>query len=248
MSRRHEMIECEAMGRRVHVWCYGHFGPPVIAFPTAAGFAHEWERQSMVTALAHLIGSGRMKLYCPESNVSQSWTHKTDHPSVRAQRHQQYERFVVETLVPFIRQDCASAEIPMHAVGASVGGYFAANFALKYPETFRYALCLSGRYDITNFTEGFSNDDVYFNNPLAYLPSLEGEALDRVRNHTHLSLVCGQGPYEEGCIEETIALANVCESKGIPHTRDIWGRDSAHDWGWWKKQTLMHLGHQLGEK
>ncbi len=246
MSRRHEMLESPAMGRKVHVWCYGHWGTPVIAFPTAAGFAHEWERQGMVTALSHLIGSGRIKLYCPESNVAETWTQKEGDPRVRVKRHQAYEQFVMETLVPYIRQDCASQDITMNAVGASVGGYFAANFALKYPSIFTYALCLSGRYDMTHFTNGYTNGDIYFNNPLDYVPNLEGEALDHVRQHTHLTLVCGQGKYEEGCIEETQALADLCAAKGIGHTRDIWGKDAAHDWGWWKKQTLFHLGNRLG--
>ncbi|MEM7166653.1 MAG: alpha/beta hydrolase-fold protein [Planctomycetota bacterium] len=245
MSKRHEMLECSSMGRRVHVWCYGHWGVPVVAFPTAAGFAHEWERQGMVSTLGHLIGSGRIKLYCPESNVAQSWTNKEDDPRTRVQRHQAYEGFVTHTLVPWIRSECG-ANIKMSAVGASVGGYYAANFALKYPEVFEYALCLSGRYDITEFTNGYSDNDVYFNNPLAYLPNLEGEALEHVRNNTHLSLVCGQGPYEEGCIEETQALADLCVEKGISHTRDIWGRDVAHDWGWWKRQTLFHFHQRFG--
>lgn len=234
------------MGRSMHVWCYGHWGAPVIAFPTAAGFAHEWEAQSMVTNLAHLIGSGRIKLYCPESNVAESWTQKRGDPRVRAQRHRAYESFVTETLVPFVRQDCASSELAMAAAGASVGGYYAANFALKYPETFRYALCLSGRYEISHFTGGFTNDDVYFNNPLAYLPNLHGEHLDRIRRSTHLTLVCGQGPFEEGCLEETQAMMALCAAKGIPHDGDIWGPEVAHDWGWWKKESLLYLTRHFG--
>ena len=60
---------------------------------------------------------------------------------------------------------------------------------------------------------------------MAYVPNLEGEHLTRVRDNTHLTLVCGQGQWEEGCIEETQAFANVLEAKGISHYRDIWGHD-----------------------
>lgn len=246
MKRRHEMIESSAMGRRVHVWCFGHWGKPVMIFPTAAGFAHEWDRQGMVDALAPLIYAGKIKLYCPESNVSQTLTDKTTHPKIRMARHKAYERFVLDDLVPAIRKDCRSQEIRIATAGASLGAFYAANAALKQPEIFDYALCLSGRYSLTHFTGGYSDDDVYFNNPIAFTSNLGGEALERVQGKTHLTLVCGQGKWEEGCIEETHLLANILEAKDIPHDRDIWGHDVSHDWLWWKRQTLYHLNRVFG--
>ncbi len=244
--KRHIMMESAAMGRRVHVWCFGHFGAPVVIFPTAAGFAHEWDRQGMVDALAPLIGAGKIKLYCPESNVSQAWTDKKTDPAWRIGLHQAYERFVLEDLVPGIRADCDAPEIRIAAAGASLGAFYAANFALKKPEIFHYALCMSGRYQAYNFTGGFSNMEIYFNNPMAYVPNLSGEALERVRAQTHLTLVCGQGAWEEGCIEETQQLADLLEHKGINHYRDIWGHDVSHDWAWWKRQALFHLNKTFG--
>ena len=246
MRRRHELLPSEPMGRRMNLWCYGHWGAPLVVIPTAAGFAHEWEAQGMLDALADSINGGRLKLYCPESNVSQAWTNKEIHPAEKALRHQAYEQFVVGELVPWIRLDCVAPEIPVAVTGASLGGYYAANFALKFPEVFHYALCLSGRYDITHFTGGFSNTDVYFNNPLAYVPNLQGEHLERVRRNTHLALVCGQGPWEEGCIEETIALAAVLAAKDIPYERDLWGHDVSHGWAWWQRQARLHLGKTFG--
>ena len=66
------------------------------------------------------------------------------------------------------------------------------------------------------------------------------------RSHAHLPLVCGQGAYEEGCIEETVALGQVLRAKGIPSETDIWGRDSAHQWPWWRVQAQKHLGRVYG--
>jgi esterase/lipase superfamily enzyme len=36
------MLPSPAFGRDIHLWQYGWYGEPVIVFPTAAGFAHEW--------------------------------------------------------------------------------------------------------------------------------------------------------------------------------------------------------------
>lgn len=247
MQRRHEMISSESMGRQVHLWCYGHWGPPVLVFPSAAGFAHEWEAHGVIEALAPLIEGGRVKLYCPESNVSEAWTDKEADPAWRIGRHQAYESFVLRELVPWIRNDCRSEGVPLSVVGCSLGGFYAANFALKHPETFRWALCMSGRYDARNFTGGFESPEVYFNNPIAFVPGLSGEALERVRRNTFLTLVCGQGPWEEGCIEETILLARFLEQKGIPYLEDLWGRDVSHGWEWWIRQARMHLVRRFGE-
>ncbi len=245
MRARHLLLESPAMGRAVHVWCYGHFGPPVVVFPSAAGFAHEWDRQGMLKVLAPLLAGGKAKFYCPESNVSEVWTRKDAPLAQRMARHLAYERFIMDTLVPFIRDDCHWSTAPMIGVGCSVGGTYAALFALKQPETFRRVLCMSGRYLTTALT-GADSQDVYFNNPLAFVPGLQGEALDHVRRNTHLTLVCGRGAYEDGCIEETIALGNLLQAKQIPSHTDIWGRDSRHDWDWWHRQAAMHLPRLLG--
>lgn len=240
------MLESPAMGRKVHLWCYGHFGPPVIVFPSAAGFAHEWDRQGMLEVLAPLIAAGRAKFYCPESNVSQVWTDKDSPIGARMQRHRAYEGFVLDTLVPFVRDDCRWPTAPMTAVGCSLGGTYAALFALKHPETFRQVLCMSGRYLTTELVGRHNDADLYFNNPLAFVPGLRGEALERVQRNTHLTLVCGRGAYEEGCIEETIALGQLLRDKQIPSRTDIWGRESRHEWDWWQRQVVAHLPRMLG--
>jgi esterase/lipase superfamily enzyme len=132
----------------------------------------------------------------------------------RIQRHQLFERFVMDELLPWIREDCRTPAFASRCRAAASGAFYAANFALKFPDAFPYALCMSGRYEMRHFTDGFQNGDVYFNNPLAYVAGMDGHALERVRQGTHLTLVCGQGAYEEGCIEETQALADLLAAKG----------------------------------
>ena len=246
MRGRHLMLPSPSMGRSVHMWTYGHFGPPVVVFPTAAGFAHEWQSHGMIELLTPLLAAGRFKLYCPESNVSEAWTRSEGTLAWRMERHRAYEMFVLQNLVPFIYEDCRSEGLPITAVGASLGATYAVNMALKFPTIFTDAIAMSGRYLATALTKGENNQDVYFNNPLAYVPNLKGKALDHVRKSTHITLICGQGKWEEGCIEETIALSQVFRSKEIPHELDLWGEESIHDWDWWKRQVAHHFGRRFG--
>lgn len=245
MFKKHELIPSQSMGRRMHLWRYGHFGPPLLVFPSASGMAHEWEAHGMVDALGDYIEQGRLKLYCTESNVAEAWTRKETSPQERILRHMAYEQYIVRELVPWIHADCQTPDIPLSVSGTSLGAYYSANFLLKHPQIFRYALCMSGRYDITWFTDGFSDQNIYFNNPLAYLPGLNGGLLEDIRRHSQLALVCGQGKWEDGNTEDTRRLAAVLEAKGIRHVLDIWGHDVSHEWPWWQRQARHHLQGRL---
>jgi len=245
MFKKAHLVDSAHMERSIYLWQHGDFGAPLLVFPSASGMAHEWESHGMIEALSPLIAGGKLKLYCVESNVSEAWTKKDADPAWRIGRHLTYERFVNDELVPFIRADCRTADIPIAATGTSLGAMFACNFALKRPEVFRYALCLSGRYDIRDFNP-LQSLDVYFNNPLAYLGAMDGEPLERVRRHTHLDLVCGRGPWEDGNWQETQRLGELCGRKGISHRVDLWGKEVDHEWGWWRRQAKMYLGRRFG--
>lgn len=245
MFRKLDLIPSRHMGRPMNLWRYGHFGPPVLVMPSAAGMAHEWDLGGMIDTLGDWLREGRLKLYCSESNVAEAWTRKEGPPDWRIRRHMAFERYVVEELVPLIRADCRADDMPIAVTGTSLGAFFAANLALKFPTVFRYALCLSGRYDALRLTDGFSNEDVYFNNPMAYVANMEGEYLEAVRRHTHLTLVCGQGKWENGNIEDTRRFGALLGAKGISSECDLWGHDVHHDWDWWRLQARHYFGRSL---
>ncbi len=240
MSARHLLLDSPALGRRTHVWAFGDVGHPVIVFPSNAGVAHEWQQSGMVDALAPYLAAGRIKLYCPESNVSRTFSGEGP-LHTRMEQHAAYERFILDTLVPFIRADCHDPHARVVATGCSMGALYASLFALKFPETVRGALCLSGRYRGTMFADGEYSEDLYFNDPLAFVPNLDGAALERVRRHTQLVLVVGRGPHEGGCLPETVELGNWLRRKGVPNHLGVWGHDSAHTYAWWQRQVRHYL-------
>lgn len=240
MGAQHLLLTSPHLGRRAHVWKFGEVGRPLIVFPSNAGVAHEWQRAGMIEALGPLMAAGRLKIYCPETNVSRSFSGEGSLEQ-RMAHHDAYERFVLETLVPFIRDDCRTPDLPIAATGCSVGALYTALFVLKHPETFQHGLCLSGRYRLSRFFGGSSSDDVYFNDPLAFVPNLSGAALERVRRSAHLIVVVGRGAHEHGCIPETAEFGGWLKQKGIPSHVAFWGEDSAHTYDWWRKQAVHYL-------
>lgn len=247
MLRTYQRLPSPTIGRDVEMLVYGHFGPPMIVFPSAGGRFYDFENNGMIDAVAPWIDAGQVKLYCIDSIDRESWINFDLSPADRARRHNDYRDFVVNTLAPAIHRDCDAPDAKIAVTGCSMGGFHAANFALLFPQVFDYALCLSGRYNIEAIC-GYSDAlDVYFNNPVAYAYHLDGEALDRVRRDTHLVLVCGQGAWEDICLAEAHRLADILVAKGISHERDIWGHDVEHHWYWWRKQIAFHFGKALGQ-
>lgn len=246
MLKRHEKIWSPALGRDMWVLAYGHFGAPVIAFPSGLGNYRDFENFGMIEVLAPLIEGGRIKIYSPESNDKETWLSEWGTLGERAHRHRCYEDFVVNNLIPAIRHDCQSPQLRMAATGCSWGGYHAANFLLKFPELFHYSLCMSGRYDLGRSLDGEYSPDVYFNDPMAYMSNIHGDALERIRQQSHIALVCGQGEFEHNIAIETRRFGGILASKGISHECDVWGHDVAHKWYWWKKQIVYHFGKTFG--
>ena len=223
------------------VLAYGHWGRPVIAFPSENGEVWDWESRGMVESLGDLLDGGRLKLYCVPSFDRESWTRRDLPLEERAQRHGHYEWWILTRLVPFVQVD--SHTHAMLATGASFGAYHAANFALKRADLFPVAICMSGVYDVSVQGGGARGDAVYFNNPMDYVAHLHGEHLDWLRREASLVLVCGQGQWEDttGALESTQRFAGLLGAKGIPCELDLWGHDVPHDWPSWRQQIAHHL-------
>ena len=246
MDRRYLEIPSPALGQHMKLLAYGSYGAPMVAFPSGGGRFFDFEDNGMVEAVRHLVEAGRLKLYCPDGIDDESWLRGDIDPHWRGVRHQAYQDFFIKDLVPFIYRDCRNDAIDIGLVGCSLGAYHAANFGLKFPQLFPYALCLSGRYDLERIMGASSGSDlVYFNNPLAYVVHLHGDPLEQLRRHAHLVLVCGRGAWEEKCLEETERLADLLSEKGIGHERDLWGGDVEHHWHWWRTQFRHHLERAL---
>jgi esterase/lipase superfamily enzyme len=247
MFRRYEKIYSPAIGRDMRILAFGNYGAPIIAFPSGGGQFYDFENNDMLSALAPLLEGGKIKVYCPEGVDHESWLNTGADPHWRAVRHNAYQDFILSNLVPTIRVDCQDPYLRIATTGCSLGAYHAANFALKFPHIFHYALCMSGRYNIEDICGQKSNSpEVYFNNPLAYIYNLHNGALDHVRRNAHITLVCGQGAWEEKCLRDTHRLADILAEKEISHERDIRGYDVEHHWYWWRKQIIHHLGKTFG--
>jgi esterase/lipase superfamily enzyme len=242
VARREVELHSPAIGAAGRIVAYGHWGHALLAFPSEQGSPTDWEDRGMVGAIHELLEAGRVKLYCVSSYDSQSW-HAGGLPlEERARRHGAYEDWIVNQVVPWIREDCREP-VDVGVTGTSFGAYHAANFALRRADLFTLAFCMSGVYDVSAVGGGERGDAVYFNNPMDYVTHLHGEHLDWLRRRVRLLLTCGQGQWEDttGALESTKRFGRLLEEKGIRVEVDLWGHDVPHDWPSWRAQLVHHL-------
>src|SRR5258708_1983278 len=228
------------LGREMGLQVYGHYGAPLLVFPTSGGDEYEYAGQGMIAALGHHIDAGRVKFFCVNSVNNDSWYNKQAHPRHRSYRQAMYDAYIASEVVPFIYDHCRTPGLPITTTGASFGAYHAANTLFKHPGLFRRCLALSGVYDLRRFMDGDYDANFYFNNPVDYLAGLSAPWNLQQLNQDDIHLVTGTGPFEDS--GPTYRLSEVLRARGINHSLDNWGAEGGHDWPYWKRQMNEYIG------
>jgi esterase/lipase superfamily enzyme len=224
--------------REVRLVRWGHYGAPVLLFPTAGGDAEEVERFHLIGALGSLIDEGRIKVYSIDSIAGRAWISKSHSAEYCSLLQNRFDSSVYEEMLPAIRMDCESEDIEVITTGASIGAFNAVATVCRHPDAFRLAIGMSGTYDLSKLLHGQMNLDLYFSSPLHYLPDLEGPQLEMLRTRFIL-MPSGEGPWED--IGESWRMARVLDAKGIPNRVDPWGVEWKHDWETWREMLPKYL-------
>ena len=217
---------------------WGHWGQPVLIFPTAGGDAEEIERMQLIAALRPLIEGGRIKVYPSDNLAGRAFAAKTGSIEYRCLLLNRFEEAVAREVVPAIRLDCHDEGAEVIATGASLGAFMAVAVACRYPWLFRAAVGMSGSYDLERLF-GFGGDgNYYFATPLSFLPNLGGPLLDTLRRR-FVVLAYGGGRWEHP--EDSWRLAGVLGARGVPNRVDPWGPEYDHDWPTWRAMLPLYL-------
>ncbi|MGE6221763.1 esterase family protein [Nubsella zeaxanthinifaciens] len=213
-----------SLNKDMETLVFGDAGQPVILFPTSMGRYYENKDFKLIDAIANFINEGKIKVYCPDSVDALSWYNKNIHPADRVKNHIWYDKYVLEELLPLAKNQTGHAKVI--TAGCSFGGYHAANFGFRHPWAVSHIFSMSGAFDITGQLDGFYNDDVYFNNPVDFLPNnINPELCD-------LKIVLGTSD-RDICRQDNERLSGILHQKGINHWLDI-RQNADHDWPIWR--------------
>jgi len=227
------------VGREVTTVRWGHFGKPVLIFPTAGGDAEEIERFHVIRVLQELIDAGRIKVYSCDSVAGSVLLKGEGNLRHQCAMWGRFQDFIRHELVPAIRMDCGDPEMGIIAAGSSIGAFNAVAVTCRYPDAFTHAIGMSGTYDLTRFFDGQPTADFHYASPVHFLPDAPDSVVAPLRERFIL-LASGEGKAED--IGESWRLAQILGQRGVPNRVDSWGPDWTHDWPTWRNMLPKYLG------
>jgi esterase/lipase superfamily enzyme len=227
------------IGREMPIAVYGHYGFPLLMFPTAAADFEEYERFNLLDRIGHLVNAGRVKVYSIDSVNAKTWMDRKAHPGHRAYLHGFYDSYVTQEVVPFIWSQQRSRQ-GIITTGASMGAYHAVNFLCRHPWAFSGTIAMSGAYDLNQWVKGYMDQNVHDNSPLDYLPGIDGGRRRLLQEHgKRIHILSGQGPYEAPDMSRRLSTA--LWDQGVWNNLDLWGTDMRHDWPTWYRMLPHYL-------
>ena len=225
-----------ALGREMSLLVFGHAGARVIVFPTSMGTCHEWPDRRMHEILGEHLHRGWIQLWCVDQVNDETWNAEWKHPGARAWRHLEYDRYLAEEVVPLTLQ--RNGNPFLMTTGASLGAYQAACFGLRHPDLVGRIIGLSGLYDITRLTGGYTDENVHACNPVAFVPAEHDHG--RLEAMRRLDIILAVGEGDPAC-DNNRDFSGVLWDRGIGNALRIWD-GWAHDWPWWERMILQYIG------
>ncbi len=228
--------------RDMELLVFGDSGKPILFFPTRTARFYDYENWGVIEAMESKIMSGEVQVYCIDSVDKESFYCKDIHPAERIKRHLLFEKYLLEELVPFIREQNVNPDLI--SAGCSLGGYHAVNFAFRHPHLFKKVIALSGRYDLTiqleffdDLFEGYWNEEIYFNMPSQYILQPCNEEL--IKSLLHLEIILAIG-IEDAFLENNLQFSKTLSEKNVPHTLNLLDGE-AHKAKYWGELMKIYL-------
>ncbi len=221
-----------SLNKEMPIVSYGDYGFALLLVPTAAADYLEYERFQLIDSLAPFINGGKIKVFSVDSVNNESWMNNNMAPWDKANRHVQWNNYIYNEVIPYIKSE-TSQETPVFVSGASFGALHSMNLFLKRPELISGVIAMSGVYDLTYYSNGYMDDNVYFNSPQHYMPNLSDHyVLENIRRSHHIHILTGSGSYEDP--RAGGEFAKILYDKGINYDFDNWGEHYKHDWPTWR--------------
>ncbi len=229
VARDYVKSRSERLSRDMELLWFGRAGRPLVLFPTSCARFFQAEDFGLVEALRPKIEAGELQAVCVDGVDEESWYNASVHPSVRRARHEQYDAYLHDELLPYVRRRSGRADLALF--GASFGAYHAVNLACRYPDEIGKAIAFSGLYDIHRFLDGHWDDGCYFQCPTAYVPNMDESW---VRRLSRVAFVVATGEHDS-LVADNRGFAEILSNKGIPVHAEIWPGVFGHDWCFWQE-------------
>ena len=110
MERRTTAWYSPNLNMEMPLVAYGHAGPPLLMFPTAAADYLEYERFYLVDAIKSFIEAGKLRAYSINSVNRYSLLNEKMPAHLKAELLTRYDRYITDEVLPLIRNECGDGE------------------------------------------------------------------------------------------------------------------------------------------
>jgi esterase/lipase superfamily enzyme len=242
MNREYHKWHSPALGRDMELLIFGKGGPRLLVFPSRKERFYEYENHGMVHSLRHRIDTGQLQVICVDGIDEESLYCFEIEPHRRIERHLQFEKYVVEEVLPFSAK--ANPDTPLTVHGCSFGAYHAVTVALRHPEHFTRVLALSGRYDLTLHTahyhslfHGFYSDALREIVPSHFVPLLtDRKRLKSIRDVQFTFVVGDEDPF----FDNNVAMCDALTRQNVRNELHAWC-GNAHRFRYWRQMVRVYL-------
>jgi esterase/lipase superfamily enzyme len=223
------------LDREFEMLVFGHYGYPIVLFPTFN--ARYWEAKDfgLINSAASLIDSGQFKIYCPDGIDYLSWNNDAIPPADKVKFQNEYEKTIINDVIGYVKHETSIERVGV--AGCNFGAYHALNLAFKHPDLVEKLICIGGLFDIKPFIDNYYDDDCYFNNPPDYLPNLtDNWYLDRFKT---MKIILGTGE-SDLYSEQNRFISEILRSKSVNLWLDV-RPNTGQSWELWREVFPKYL-------
>ncbi len=213
---------------------YGHGGKPVLFIPCQDGRFFDFENFNMTDTWGPWLESGQVTVMAIDTIDLETYSDTQTPAYDRVRRHEAWMRYIINEAIPMLTERTGRGDVI--TFGCSLGATHALNLFLRFPDTVRGTLAISGIYDSNYGFGDYMDECVYNNSPVHYMQNMSYGHPYIEKYNSGRGIICvGTGAWE--IPDSAFALKNIFEQKGIDIWVDIWGNDVNHDWPWWHKMV-----------
>jgi len=224
------------LSRNINVEITGHWGHPILMFPSSGGQYTQNTDFGLIGSVMHLVEAGLVKIYNVETIDMLSFYDDNMNSETKIHNYELYMQFLKEEFIPYIQGQCNTHRIGV--AGVSFGGFHAANTAFRFPDVISHLIAMSGAFNIRNMTPLSEDMRIYYNCPNEFMQNEEGW------KYNHMKIVLGTSDWDI-CLDKNKQMSAILNEKGIDHWYDE-KKWVDHDWPLWKMMFPEYLGVYFG--
>ena len=233
---QHIQYYSNILQRDISVEITGHWGHPVVMFPSSGGQYYQNRDFGLNGSVNHLIEDGKIKLYNVETLDMLSFYHENMDSESKLKNYDLYVRFLAEEFIPYVQRESNTHRVAV--AGVSFGAYHAANFAFRFPDLVSHLISMSGVFSIRSRTPLSDDMKIYYNSPNEFMRNAESW------KYNHMKIVLSTSNWDI-CKDYNVEMAGILKERNI----DYWYDEKQwvdHDWPLWKMAFPEYLGTFFG--